>query len=727
MDRERAVRAVNAMKAIGIIDEQVKPLLLNLLELFNWNWEHIEAEDYRALKDTYFDFKENQGEEDENERAMGQDRLERPSKRLHLGQQKDPVSSAMANSSKTLALKEAEMPMPASGQGSKKPSQPCLTDRRRGSSSQIPNEQVSCKRKDLTSSHLAFQERKSTHNGESQAVYIKQPLDKHGSSRRSGENSATSHCSRKLIKTKTEQPISGVAHHAEPISVVRPGSSAGSSTEKHLVKSLASQHERTINEDDASICNDSASSNNNFVIASSAMAEVKIFLNCTHAFERPNFQSPNFDAVLKYLEYKNLISENVKPQFSVKKLLEDLCETFLELGNKSTSGPVAIGSSPEAIINVEDSLSVTGLKKRAFRVCDSERDLNKKSSNRASCLNTSNLATVQQRPVTYNEKRSTCISDIAKGLEIVRIPLVAETCNEDLPKFTYIPQNVIYQNAYVHISLARISDEDCCSNCSGDCLSLSIPCACTRETGGEFAYTQQGLLKEEFLSACMSMKKGPSEEHLVYCQDCPIERSNNEYSPEKCKGHIVRKFIKECWRKCGCSMQCRNRIVQRGITCKLQVFLTHGLKGWGLRTLQDLPKGTFVCEYVGEILTNTELYERNMQSSSSERHTYPVTLDADWGSERVLRDEEALCLDATFCGNVARFINHRCFDANLIDIPVEVETPDRHYYHLAFFTTRDVSASEELTWDYGIDFNDHNHPIKAFHCCCGSEFCRDVK
>lgn len=91
----------------------------------------------------------------------------------------------------------------------------------------------------------------------------------------------------------------------------------------------------------------------------------------------------------------------------------------------------------------------------------------------------------------------------------------------------------------------------------------------------------------------------------------------------------------------------------------LQVFLTDRHKGWGLRTLQDLPKGSFVCEYVGEILTNTELYERNMQSSGSERHTYPVTLDADWGSERVLRDEEALCLDATFCGNVARFINHR--------------------------------------------------------------------
>ncbi|KAL6634758.1 hypothetical protein ACP70R_027429 [Stipagrostis hirtigluma subsp. patula] len=29
--------------------------------------------------------------------------------------------------------------------------------------------------------------------------------------------------------------------------------------------------------------------------------------------------------------------------------------------------------------------------------------------------------------------------------------------------------------------------------------------------------------------------------------------------------------------------------------------------------------------------------------------------------------------------------------------------------------------------DYGIDFDDVNHPIKAFKCHCGSEFCRDKR
>ncbi|PKU84452.1 Histone-lysine N-methyltransferase SUVR4 [Dendrobium catenatum] len=71
------------------------------------------------------------------------------------------------------------------------------------------------------------------------------------------------------------------------------------------------------------------------------------------------------------------------------------------------------------------------------------------------------------------------------------------------------------------------------------------------------------------------------------------------------------------------------------------------------------------------------------------------------------------------------FAAFRCGDANIVEVPVEVETPDHHYYHLAFFTVRKVEALEELTWDYGIDFDDQTHPIKAFSCRCGSKLCRD--
>ncbi|KAF0900835.1 hypothetical protein E2562_035471 [Oryza meyeriana var. granulata] len=70
--------------------------------------------------------------------------------------------------------------------------------------------------------------------------------------------------------------------------------------------------------------------------------------------------------------------------------------------------------------------------------------------------------------------------------------------------------------------------------------------------------------------------------------------------------------------------------------------------------------------------------------------------------------------------------NWRCYDANLILIPVEVETPDHCYYHLAFFTAKKVEAFEELTWGYGIDFEGLDCPNKAFQGMCGSRYCRDL-
>lgn len=84
------------------------------------------------------------------------------------------------------------------------------------------------------------------------------------------------------------------------------------------------------------------------------------------------------------------------------------------------------------------------------------------------------------------------------------------------------------------------------------------------------------------------------------------------------------------------------------------MFMTPEGKGWGLRTLDDLPQGAFVCEYTGEVLTNSEFFGR---ISKEGKNSYPVVLDAGWRAE--LKDEEALCLDATNYGNVARFINHR--------------------------------------------------------------------
>ncbi|KAI6673502.1 hypothetical protein NL676_001408 [Syzygium grande] len=216
------------------------------------------------------------------------------------------------------------------------------------------------------------------------------------------------------------------------------------------------------------------------------------------------------------------------------------------------------------------------------------------------------------------------VNDIAKGEERVKIPWVNKIDDQCPPSFHYIPQSLAFSSASLNFSLSEIRNENCCSNCYGDCLP----------------------------------------------------------SP-------------------------------RGISYNLQVFMTPEGKGWGLQTLDELPKGAFVCEYVGEILTTKEMHERNSKKGDAAKCTY--------------QDDEALCLDSTTFGNIARFINHRCYDANLIEIPIEVETPKHHYYRLALFTARKIQALEELTWDYGVEFDGHDHSLNAFQCLCGSKFCRNVK
>lgn len=90
-----------------------------------------------------------------------------------------------------------------------------------------------------------------------------------------------------------------------------------------------------------------------------------------------------------------------------------------------------------------------------------------------------------------------------------------------------------------------------------------------------------------------------------------------------------------------------------------QVYWTKEGKGWGLRTLEDLPPGTFVCEYVGEILTSLEMKERKVAIQTLGKDTFPLQLGAKQCSELSIKQEEVFCLDATYYGNVARFINHR--------------------------------------------------------------------
>jgi SET domain-containing protein len=115
------------------------------------------------------------------------------------------------------------------------------------------------------------------------------------------------------------------------------------------------------------------------------------------------------------------------------------------------------------------------------------------------------------------------------------------------------------------------------------------------------------------------------------------------------------------------------------------VFWTVEGKRWEIRSTEELPAGTFVFEFIEEILTNTEMDTRNKSSRKKKRGPvadYSMILDVDDRMEEVVTHDSAFCLDACKFGNVARFLNHRCGDANLVHHNVHIERRSAQLYHV---------------------------------------------
>ncbi|KAK9944999.1 hypothetical protein M0R45_010532 [Rubus argutus] len=835
MSRNPQVRkAFAAMSAIGISEEQVKPVLKNLLRLYDKDWSLIEAEEYRALADAIFEAEDakaaaekkkcnNYDQEDMEAESQPHHERERPLTRLRSRSQdegssqkkKSPNDELVDNIEeefsvphpplKRLRLQNHEHQVstssntcnPASGGtllirpkveadellDTRSPQQPQDTLQSPESRGELqppispPSGIINKGKQPLISKSMAL-EGKSSSERSSHGVRFKETVVGPGIILLPKQNVD----SLALIKPKDEPFTDDMAQDEVPIAVILPDQSdkEGATGNQHD-EPVASQERESRN--DISGLSDERSMNCELTtipegspsnlgesscveVASSPSGEVKLSLSYSSAVGRPGFHMPSLDAILKLTEEKCLHAYKIlDPNFSLKNLLGHMCDSFLELttnsdesqngsikvtpnldslqkspawdavgGNKETLCMQSCASNRPVIIECPSAVTAPEVPRIPFPLNgdgDSAQVSSTIVSNGFSEDNVEDslgLVVVQKCDLTPADLRTIHdINDIARGEERVGISWINEQSRDRPPSFFYTSKNLVFKDADIKIRLSSIEDKNCCATCFGDCVSASIPCACAYQNGGKFAYTPEGLVKDDLLEECISMTRNPQQHPLFYCKNCPLERIKNDDCLEACKGHLRRKFIKECWIKCGCHGQCGNRVVQRGLTCNLQVFFTSEGKGWGLRTLDDLPKGAFVCEFVGEILTNKERHQRNIQSNRSGKRPYLVLLDADWGTEADLRDEEALCLDATNYGNVARFINHRCLDSNLVLIPVEVETPGRRFYHVAFFTTRKVDALEELTWDYGIDFDDHDDPLKVFNCRCGSKFCRNMK
>ncbi|XP_078348189.1 histone-lysine N-methyltransferase SETDB1-like isoform X2 [Oculina patagonica] len=155
--------------------------------------------------------------------------------------------------------------------------------------------------------------------------------------------------------------------------------------------------------------------------------------------------------------------------------------------------------------------------------------------------------------------------DISRGAEAVQISVVNEVDTCFPPPIDYVSKRILADGVNMVLEPGFLACCDCTDNCQD-----KSKCSCAQ-------LTIQA-------SAAVGGKEDP----------------NIGYEFRRLK-EGVQTGIYECNRNCACASQCFNRVVQNGIQLRLQVFKTEN-RGWGLRSLDDIPMGTFVCTYAGQIL-----------------------------------------------------------------------------------------------------------------------------
>ncbi|TVU29294.1 hypothetical protein EJB05_20854 [Eragrostis curvula] len=125
--------------------------------------------------------------------------------------------------------------------------------------------------------------------------------------------------------------------------------------------------------------------------------------------------------------------------------------------------------------------------------------------------------------------------------------------------------------------------------------------------------------------------------------------------------------------------------------------------GWGAVALEPLEKGDFVIEYVGEVIDDATCEQRLWDMKlRGDKNFYMCEISKDF------------TIDATFKGNISRFLNHSCEpNCKLEKWQVDGET------RVGVFASRSINVGEPLTYDYRFV-----HFGRKVKCRCGALNCQ---
>ncbi|TNN20689.1 Histone-lysine N-methyltransferase SETD1 isoform 2 [Schistosoma japonicum] len=136
---------------------------------------------------------------------------------------------------------------------------------------------------------------------------------------------------------------------------------------------------------------------------------------------------------------------------------------------------------------------------------------------------------------------------------------------------------------------------------------------------------------------------------------------------------------------------------------KQLIFAKSPIHAWGLIALEPIAAEEMVIEYVGHVVRKgvAELREHQYEAKGI-------------GGSYLFRIDDDFVIDATMCGNNARFINHSC-QPNCYAKIIMVESKKK----IVIYSKRDINVMEEITYDYKFPYEEEKIP-----CQCGSSSCR---
>uniref|UniRef100_K7FBM2 SET domain containing 1A, histone lysine methyltransferase n=1 Tax=Pelodiscus sinensis TaxID=13735 RepID=K7FBM2_PELSI len=124
---------------------------------------------------------------------------------------------------------------------------------------------------------------------------------------------------------------------------------------------------------------------------------------------------------------------------------------------------------------------------------------------------------------------------------------------------------------------------------------------------------------------------------------------------------------------------------------------------WGLFAMEPIAADEMVIEYVGQNI-------RQVVADMREKRYVQEGI----GSSYLFRVDHDTIIDATKCGNLARFINH-CCTPNCYAKVITIEAQKK----IVIYSKQPIGVNEEITYDYKFPIEENKIP-----CLCGTESCR---